>query len=57
MLVPAFAAIGAMLGVYWKRHSSPANVIHSFVDMNQPTKVVPSCGGFGIGGLAPNTIK
>ncbi|KAG0663893.1 hypothetical protein C6P46_002119 [Rhodotorula mucilaginosa] len=27
MLVPAFAAIGAMLGVYWKRHSSPANVI------------------------------
>jgi FtsH-binding integral membrane protein len=27
MLLPAFAAIGAMLGVYWKRHSSPANVI------------------------------
>lgn len=27
MLIPAFAAIGAMLGVYWKRHSSPANVI------------------------------
>ncbi|KPV77854.1 uncharacterized protein RHOBADRAFT_41853 [Rhodotorula graminis WP1] len=27
MLLPTFGAIGAMLGVYWKRHSSPANVI------------------------------
>ncbi|GAA6004279.1 Bxi1p [Rhodotorula paludigena] len=27
MLLPAFGAIVAMLAVYWKRHSSPANVI------------------------------
>lgn len=27
MLLPTFGAIGAMLAVYWKRHSSPANVI------------------------------
>ncbi|BGP55952.1 hypothetical protein JCM8202v2_003559 [Rhodotorula sphaerocarpa] len=27
MLIPAFSAIGAMLAVYVKRHSSPANVI------------------------------
>ncbi|GAA5841223.1 hypothetical protein JCM11251_003238 [Rhodosporidiobolus azoricus] len=27
MLIPTFGAIVAMLGVYWKRHSSPANVI------------------------------
>ncbi|GAA6018547.1 hypothetical protein JCM10207_007213 [Rhodosporidiobolus poonsookiae] len=27
MLIPMFGAILAMLGVYWKRHSSPANVL------------------------------
>ncbi|GAA5963680.1 hypothetical protein JCM21900_001976 [Sporobolomyces salmonicolor] len=27
MLIPMFGAIVAMLGVYWKRHSSPANIL------------------------------
>ncbi|GAA5885723.1 hypothetical protein JCM5296_000125 [Sporobolomyces johnsonii] len=27
MMIPMFGAIVAMLGVYWKRHSSPANII------------------------------
>ncbi|GAA6032356.1 hypothetical protein JCM8097_008134 [Rhodosporidiobolus ruineniae] len=27
MMIPMFGAVVAMLGVYWKRHSSPANVL------------------------------